>query len=61
MKPLQIVICDGRIIFSDDFKGHIRLLQYIKNGRKLSSYMNVSYKATGYSDKCLDSTHTMRK
>jgi multimeric flavodoxin WrbA len=60
LKPIDIILNKKDIIFQNNFNDYIPLLQKIKSGRKKCKPVEVSYKATGYEDKQLDSTSKLR-
>lgn len=61
LKPIELVIHNNQKIFENDFNQLIPILKKIKSGRSQIASIEVSYKATGYSDKTLDSTKKLRK
>jgi len=61
LKPMQIIFNQEEKVFEDDFESYLTLLQRIKVGRDRVNPLEVSYKATGYADKRLDSTVKIRK
>ena len=61
MTPQEVVLKDSEVIYKTDFNKLIDTLQTVKNGREKIDGVAISYKATGYADKSLDSTYKIRK
>ena len=61
LKPIELTYHDGMRVFEDDFNERLKILNRIKKGRKIIKATAVSYEATGYGDKRLDSTSAVRK
>jgi multimeric flavodoxin WrbA len=61
LKPVDLMIHEDKVIYQDDLNKLIPVLFNIKRGRGAIEAMEVSYKATGYSDKTLDLTKKLRK
>lgn len=61
LKPLEIYLYNNKIIFENNFKELIPLINSIKIGRSLVEPVEISYKATGYKYKDLDYTFKKRK
>lgn len=61
LKPLEIILNKSINIFENSIEEYFEILQIIKNGRQKIDAVEVSYKATGYADKSLDSSKKMRR
>lgn len=61
LKPIDLVIHNNQVIFEDDFNQLLSVLINIRHGRNMIDALEVSYKATGYENKSLDSTKKERK
>lgn len=61
LKPIEITKHKENEIHKDEFIPYIDILLKIKKGRAKTEPLEVSYKATGYKDKSLDSTSKARK
>jgi multimeric flavodoxin WrbA len=61
LKPIEVVLKDGEVIYEDKFKKIVETLLKINSGREKIDAMEVSYKATGYTNKTLDNTKKLRK
>ena len=61
LKPIEVTVLNNEVIFSNNFNDYIQILKDIRNGRELIQPMEISYKATGYANKLLDSTKKARK
>ncbi|MBI4971502.1 MAG: NAD(P)H-dependent oxidoreductase [Candidatus Omnitrophica bacterium] len=63
LKPVTAYAHNGKMLESNssDFISFIRYAQKIKEARKISDPIEVSYKALGYGDKRLDNTAALRK
>lgn len=61
LKPIDLVLHENKVIYEDDFNNLVNILKVIRQGRDMIDALEVSYKATGYGDKSLDSTKKIRK
>lgn len=61
LKPIDLIRHDNKTIYSDNFDIFLPMLKNIRIGRNKIDTLEISYKATGYSDKTLDSTKKLRK
>ena len=61
LKPLDLILHNNKVIYQDEFNDLVNILRVIRQGRDMIDALEVSYKATGYSDKSLDNTKKIRK
>lgn len=61
LKPIDLIRHNNKTIYSDNFDIFLPMLKNIRIGRNKIDTLEISYKATGYSDKTLDSTKKLRK
>ncbi|EJF06909.1 NADPH-dependent FMN reductase [Thiovulum sp. ES] len=61
LKPVEIILKDGEVIYEDSFRNLIPFIEKITSGREKIDPMEISYKATGYSNKTFDETKKLRK
>lgn len=61
LKPIDLIINNNQVVYEDDFNQLLDTLKTIRQGRNMIDALEISYKATGYSDKTLDNTHKIRK
>ena len=61
LKPIELIIHNGKTIYQNDFNQLIPVLKNIRSGRNKIKGMEISYKATGYKHKDLDYTKKIRK
>jgi len=60
LKPINIILIKGKVVYSDRFDDHLALLGIIKKGRSSSGAVSISYEAEGYSDKTYDNMRSER-
>jgi len=61
LKPLQLTYYNDKEIYIDDFSNYLDTLLLLKQSRQTIEPLEISYKATGYSDKSLDHTSKIRR
>jgi len=61
IKPIEIICHNDKVIYQDDISTHIEIMHQIKRGRGRVDPLTIKYLASGYSNRELDVTSTVRR